>query len=143
MELWWAYILVGLACGIFSAAFGVGSGIIMVPTLVLVFALPQKSAQGVCLAVMVPMALVGAIRYKLNPDIDVNFTLVILLSIGAMVGAFIGAAIAGKVPAHMLRKAFAIVMIIAAVKMLLSNPIKKTPPPDPAEGNPDTSETRT
>ncbi len=143
MDLWWAYILVGLACGIFSAAFGVGSGIILVPTLVLVFALPQKSAQGVCLAVMVPMALVGAIRYKLNPDIDVNYITVVLLSIGAMVGAFIGAAIAGKVPAHILRKAFAIVMIIAAVKMLLSNPSKKSAAPDPAENKTTTTETRT
>ncbi len=26
-EWWWAYVLVGLACGTFGATFGVGSGI--------------------------------------------------------------------------------------------------------------------
>ena len=120
IDLWWAYLLAGLACGIFSATFGVGSGIILVPALVLIFSLPQKSAQGTCLAVMVPMALVGAIRYKLNPDINVDITVTILLSIGAVVGALIGSGIAAWAPASVLRKLFAIIMIVVGLKMLIS-----------------------
>jgi len=95
MEGWYFYVLLGLVCGVFSATFGVGSGIIMVPALVLMFSQPQKSAQGVCLAAMVPMALVGAMRYKLNPEIEVDMRLVGLLSVGAVVGAVIGSSIAG------------------------------------------------
>jgi uncharacterized membrane protein YfcA len=115
---WWAYIVVGLVCGVFSATFGVGSGIIMVPVLVLAFALPQKSAQGICLAVMVPMALVGALQYKMNPDIQVNTGAVILLAVGGMVGAYVGANLAAWLPAMTLRRLFAIVMIVAAVRLL-------------------------
>ena len=37
MDTWSVLIAAGVACGIFSALFGVGSGIIMVPLLVLVF----------------------------------------------------------------------------------------------------------
>ena len=111
MDLWWAYILVGLVCGIFSATFGVGSGIILIPALVLIFSLPQKSAQGICLAVMVPMALVGAVRYMLNPQIEVNLTIVAIVSVGAVVGAWIGAGIAGWVSAPILRKLFALIML--------------------------------
>lgn len=131
MEGWYLYILVGLACGIFSATFGVGSGIILVPTLVLIFALPQKSAQGVCLAVMVPMALAGAIRYKMNPDIRVDMWIVGLLAVGGVVGAVIGASIAGRVSGLMLRRMFAIIMIIAAVRMLMTPGLKPkaTAPP--------------
>jgi len=124
MELWWAYLLVGFGCGVFSATFGVGSGIIMIPALVLIFSLPQKSAQGVCLAAMVPMALVGAIRYKLNPEIEVNFVIVGVLSVGAVVGAWIGSSIAGWASAGALRKFIAIIMIVVAVKMLLTSPAK-------------------
>ena len=40
MDGWYLYIFVGLACGAFSATFGVGSGILMVPALVLIFSLP-------------------------------------------------------------------------------------------------------
>jgi uncharacterized protein len=132
MEAWYVILVVGLVCGIFSATFGVGSGIILIPTLVLLLSMPQKTAQGTCLAVMVPMALVGAISYKLNPQITVDLRITVLLAIGAVVGAVVGAAIAGWLPASTLRKGFAIVMIIAAIRMLMSSPkrgeAEKSPP---------------
>ena len=123
---WWTYILVGCIGGIFSATFGVGSGIILIPVLVLAFALPQKSAQGICLAVMVPMALVGAMKYKMNPDIDVSMVIVVLLAIGAVVGALIGASLAAWMSALTLRRLFAIVMIVAAGRLLTTKPKPRT-----------------
>ncbi len=129
MDNWWLYILIGLCCGIFGASFGVGSGIILVPVLAILFSFPQKSAQGMSLAVMVPLALMGAWRYYQNPDIDIRLGVVLFLSIGAVVGAFVGAKIAGLLPAYMLRKLFAIFLIIAAMKMLFFSPVKKTTPP--------------
>ena len=125
MEYWWGYLIAGLFCGAFSATFGVGSGIILIPTLVLIFTLPQKSAQGICLAAMVPMALVGAIRYRLNPAIEVNLNIVLLLAAGGVAGALIGSWLASVLPALTLRRLFALVMIVAAVRMLLSGPPKK------------------
>ena len=136
MESWCLFVLAGLICGIFSATFGVGAGIIMIPALVLLFSLPQKSAQGTCLAVMVPMALVGALRYKLNPQIELDIGVIGLLSVGAVAGAWIGASIAGWLPASVLRKLFALIMIAAAIKML-------TTPPAPKASNPETAETQT
>ncbi len=125
MEFWWGYLLLGIVCGIFSSVFGVGSGILLIPALVIIFSFPQKSAQGICLAVMVPMALVGAYRYKVNPDIEMNMVVVLLLAIGAMAGAVIGSQIAAWASGPVLRKLFACVMIIAAIKMLMvPNPKK-------------------
>ena len=126
MENWWLYILIGLCCGVFGASFGVGSGIILVPVLAIMFSFPQKSAQGMSLAVMVPLALMGAWRYYQNPEIDIRLGVVLFLSIGAVAGAFIGAKIAGFLPAHVLRRLFAVFLIIAAVKMLLFSPAPKT-----------------
>ena len=64
---WWVFILLGVCAGVLSGALGLGSGTILVPTLVLLFGFMQKSAQGMALAVMVPMALLGAFRYWKNP----------------------------------------------------------------------------
>ncbi len=128
-------MLAGLICGIFSATFGVGAGIIMIPVLVIVFSMPQKAAQGTCLAVMIPMAAVGALRYKLNPQIELDIGVIGLLCAGAVVGAWIGAGIADWLSPLVLRRLFAVIMIVAAVKMLASSPPKKTPKAEP-DGQP-------
>lgn len=76
---WWTFVIVGVAAGVLSGALGVGGGIVFVPVLASVFMLPQKSAQGTALAVMAPMALVGAIRYWQNPLIENNMLMVAFL----------------------------------------------------------------
>lgn len=121
-NLWWVLVLLGFVGGIISAALGVGSGIVFVPVLVMVFLLPQKAAQGTALAVMVPMAMLGAYRYWRNPEIDVNMAVVSLLTLGSLVGVLIGAEIASQLPAHWLRKAFAVLMVVAAIRMFSMPP---------------------
>ncbi len=125
-NVWWVLVLLGVAGGVVAGSLGVGGGIIFVPMLVIVFLLPQKAAQGTALAVMVPMALLGAIRYWRNPEIDVNLTTVSPLAVGALIGILIGTEIAYQLPGHWLRKAFALVMLIAAARMFFM-------PPRPAE----------
>ena len=114
---WWGYVLLGLAAGILSGTLGVGSGAIMVPALVLIMALPQKSAQGTSLAIMVPMVLTGALRYKLDADVSVSTMAVVLLVAGAIPGALLGSELAQRVPASVLRKLFAAFLIIIGAKM--------------------------
>jgi hypothetical protein len=128
---WWPYLLAGLICGIYSATFGVGGGTIMVPILVLIFGFAQKSAQGICLTMMVPMALAAAVRYKLNPNIEVDLQAAAILAIGGIIGAVIGAGIAGWVSGVVLRKMFAVIMIVIAIKMLIIKPEQTIEPTRP------------
>ena len=90
----------------------------MIPALV-ALAIPQKEAQGIALAVMVPMALMGAVRYKLNPDIEINMAIVGLLALTAVIGAFAGAGFAAYLSNTVLRKAFALFLVLVGCKMLL------------------------
>ena len=133
---WWMFVLVGLAAGVVSGALGVGSGIIFVPAMVIFFAVGQKSAQGTALAVMVPMSAVGAILYWRDPDVTINMAMVGLLAAGAVVGVIIGReALAARMPAHVLRKAFAVFMVVVAVKMFMMPPKRRAsadPPTRPA-----------
>ena len=45
----------GVCAGIVSGMLGVGSGTVIIPALALIMHLPQKPAQGMCLAAMIPM----------------------------------------------------------------------------------------
>ena len=119
---WWIFIVMGVCAGVISGALGLGGGIILVPTLVLLYGCEQKSAQGMALAVMVPMALLGAVRYWRNPEIEFNGALTALIICGALVGTLAGTELAYRLPSHILRKAFAIFLIVAAVKMLIISP---------------------
>jgi len=119
---WWMFVLLGLFAGVVSGGLGLGSGAIVVPTLVLVFSFQQKSAQGTALAVMVPMTLLGALRYWQNPNIEMNFAVIGLIVLGAFVGVLIGTDLAGRLPGHTLRKIFAVVLAIVALKMFTASP---------------------
>jgi len=129
------FIVLGLFAGIVSGGLGLGSGAIVVPTLVLVFAFQQKSAQGTALAVMVPMTLLGALRYWRNPDIDINFSVIGLIVLGAFFGVLIGTELAGRLPGHTLRKVFAVVLAIVAVKMFTASPPPRQPVPGLSRNN--------
>jgi uncharacterized membrane protein YfcA len=114
---WWAFILLGVCAGVISGTLGLGSGTIVIPTLVLVWGLGQKSAQGTALAVMVPMALLGALRYWENPEIKLSGVIIVLIVLGALAGVLIGTALASRLPEHALKKIFAIFLALVALKM--------------------------
>ncbi len=118
---WWVFILFGIGAGVLSGALGLGSGIILIPTLVLVCSFEQKSAHGTALAVMVPMTLLGALRYWKNPEIELNAVIIALIVFGALAGVLVGTELAGRLPGHVLRKVFAAVLVIAAVRMFMTS----------------------
>ncbi len=132
---WWVFVILGICAGVLSGVLGLGSGIILVPTLVLLCGFGQKSAQGMALAVMVPMALLGALRYWKNPEIDIHALSVGLIICGALVGVLAGTELAFRVPNHILRKVFAAVLVIVAIKMFMTS----AKPGQPSLDNPDTS----
>lgn len=116
---WWFFVFLGICAGVLSGALGLGAGIILVPTLVLLCDYEQKSAQGMALAVMVPMVMVGALRYWKNPEIEMNVTIIGLIILGALAGVLAGTELASRLPSHILRKVFATVLLLVAVKMFV------------------------
>ncbi|MDH3346062.1 MAG: sulfite exporter TauE/SafE family protein [Kiritimatiellaceae bacterium] len=119
MEHWYLFLLAGLLAGIVSSLFGVGAGIVMVPLLTLGFAFGQKSAQGTALMVMIPMVIVGALRYKLNPDIEINMTVSGFMAIGGVVGAIIGSQLVFNISPIVLKRMFGVFIILAGINILL------------------------
>jgi uncharacterized membrane protein YfcA len=118
---WWVFVVLGIGAGLMGGALGLGGGTVIVPTLVLICSFTQKSAQGTALAVMVPMALVGALRYWRNPAIEMNAQPVVLIICGALVGVLMGTELASRLPGHVLRKIFAAVLVIVAIRMFITS----------------------
>jgi uncharacterized membrane protein YfcA len=132
----WFFVVLGIGAGIISGTLGLGSGTIVIPALVLLFGFGQKNAQGTALAVMVPMALVGAIRYWRNPEIEMNALPVGLIICGALVGVLVGTELAFRLPEHILIKVFAIFLIIVAVRMFTCSSKSLKSDADNSLGNP-------
>jgi uncharacterized protein len=118
-------ILVGVAAGMLSGLVGVGGGIIIVPALVYFIGFSQKTAQGTSLAlIMLPVGIFGVIQYYKQGHVD--YRIVGLLAIGFLVGSFFGSKLALTISQETLKKVFAVLMIIIAIKMLFLDKPKKT-----------------
>jgi uncharacterized membrane protein YfcA len=113
--------LVGLVAGVASAMFGVGGGIVVVPALLWLDPFGRgfdvKLAVGTSLAMIVPTAIVGV--WRKVPAGHVDFRVAALLAAGAVVGAVVGAWIAHEMPSAWLKKAFAGVLAVVAVKLFV------------------------
>ncbi len=111
-------LLIGLLGGILSGLLGVGGATLTIPAMVYLLKLDQKVAQGTSLALlMIPVTIFAVINYYKNNLI--NKQVLLLLIISFPIGAFIGSYIAIKLPSFVLKKIFAIFLIIVAIKMLL------------------------
>jgi uncharacterized membrane protein YfcA len=110
-------VLIGLVAGFFSALFGVGGGIVIVPLLLLVAAFPERKATGTSLAAIGVIALVGTIAYGVRGE--VHFDDAALVGLPAAAGAVAGVAVQQRVPARALAYAFAVLLAVVGVLMLL------------------------
>ena len=115
---WWLIMLIGLVAGVLSGSLGVGSGIIVVPALVILFHCPQKSAQGMALALMVPMAALAVLQYTRTPGVHLQWSAVGLLGAGALLGVLAGTRIMAQVPEAWLQRGFGVFLLVVAVRML-------------------------
>ena len=117
-------ILVGIAAGILGGLVGVGGGIIIVPALVYFIGFSQKTAQGTSLGlIMLPVGILGVLQYYKQGHVD--FKVVGMLAVGFLLGSYFGSKVALSLSQETVKKIFAILMIVIAVKMLFFDKEKK------------------
>jgi len=110
-------IAIGLGAGVLSGLFGIGGGLLIVPTLVLL-GLSQREATGTSLAaLLMPVAILGVMEYARRNEIKVHYAVGIAL--GLFVGAYFGAHWAGKISNATLQRGFGALLVIAAVRFLV------------------------
>lgn len=110
-------MLIGLAAGFFSALFGVGGGIIIVPLLLLVFALEARVATATSLAAIGITAVSGVIAYAFHGDIRVGYAALVGLPAAASVAG--ATAVQQRLKTRTLELAFAAFLVAVAVWLFL------------------------
>lgn len=111
-------ILIGLAAGVLGGMVGVGGGIVIVPALMYFLAFSQHEAQGNSLALMLfPVGILGVLNYYKKGYVDFRYAG--LLAIGFVVGSYLGSRFSLSLPQLTVKKVFAVVMLLVALKMLL------------------------
>ncbi len=110
-------IAVGILVGFFSSMVGIGGGLILVPILIAFYGFNQHTAQGTTLALLsLPVAAVGAFNYYKNGHVD--WKVAIILAIGFVIGGYFGSNLAVNISGSILKKFFAVVMLVMATKYL-------------------------
>jgi uncharacterized membrane protein YfcA len=110
-------VLIGLAAGFFSALFGVGGGIVVVPLLVVFLAYEVRPATATSLAAIVLIAVVGTIAYGIRGEVEPEYGA--LVGLPAAGGAVLGAMLQQRISSRRLVLAFAALLVAVAVTLLL------------------------
>jgi hypothetical protein len=110
-------LTIGIVAGVMSGVLGIGGATILVPAMVYFLKINQTTAQGTSLWIIIPTALSGAIVYARHQQ--VNFPLVILMALGAIIGAWLGASLAQTLPQGLLRKLFGFFFVVVGLQMIL------------------------
>ena len=107
-------IVLGLAAGVLAGMFGVGGGILFVPTLI-ALGLNQHEAIGTSLLAIVPTVLVGTWRQSRYGN--VRWRAAAIIGAAAAASAQGGVALAEALPASTLRRLFAGLLVLVAVQV--------------------------
>jgi uncharacterized protein len=114
----WSLLLaggLGLAGGVLAGLFGVGGGILFVPTLTLVLGLTQLHAEASSLLAILPASIIGAWRQTRYGN--VRWRPALILGIAAVAGVQAGVQIAESLPQDTLRRLFGVLVLLVAAQV--------------------------
>ena len=111
-------VIIGLAAGALSGMFGIGGGLIIVPSLVFFLGMTQHGAQGTSLGLMLlPVGILAAWNYWKVGNLNIQYGLIIALTF--VVGGYFGSKISLGLDEVLLKRIFGVLMLVVAVKMIL------------------------
>jgi uncharacterized protein len=107
-------LVLGIAAGVFAGMFGVGGGILFVPTLV-ALGLGQLEAQATSLLAILPTVAAGAWNQHRYGNLRVRAA--VAVGLASVAGVLVGAAIAVELPETTLRRLFAVLLLVVAARL--------------------------
>ena len=105
----------GLVAGVLAGLFGVGGGILFVPTLALVLGLTQLHAEATSLLAILPTAAAGVWRQRAYGN--VRWRPALILGVAAIAGVEGGVQLAEALPEHALRRLFGALMLVVSAQI--------------------------
>lgn len=113
-----APFLVGMAVGILTVIMGIGGGFIIVPAMIYLLGMPASVVVGTSLFQIVFVTAATTLLHAVNSQ-TVDIVLAVLLLLGGVVGAQLGARAAQKLPGEQLRLALSVVVLAVAIRLFV------------------------
>ena len=113
-------VVAGVGIGIVAALMGVAGGELLIPTIVLLFAVDIKIAGSLSLAVSLPTMLVAFARYSRDNSFTVlaaNKTFMLAIAGGSIAGTLLGGLLLGVVPNAALIPLLVALLLASAIKV--------------------------
>jgi uncharacterized membrane protein YfcA len=110
-------VFIGFVAGLFSALFGVGGGIVIVPLLVGIAAFGAREATATSLGAIVVTASAGVVVYALRGEVDPGYAA--LVGIPGMAGALIGTTAQQRISTRTLTLLFAGFLAVVGVWLIV------------------------
>jgi len=110
-------ILLAFFGGLASGLLGIGGGAVLVPIMVLVLLMPIHVAVATSMFTMILTSLSGVAQHFALGNVNIEFAL--LIAVGSVFGAQLGAYTSKRVSGRNLRRIFAVVLIIVSVQMII------------------------
>ncbi|HXF97622.1 MAG TPA: sulfite exporter TauE/SafE family protein [Gaiellaceae bacterium] len=108
-------LALGLSAGVLAGMFGVGGGILFVPTLV-ALGLGQLEAQATSLLAILPTVAAGAWNQRRYGNLRARAALVV--GVSSVAGVEVGARLATSMPEDVLRRLFALLLFAVAAQLV-------------------------
>ncbi|GAA1142978.1 putative membrane protein YfcA [Kitasatospora gansuensis] len=113
-------VVAGFGIGVVAAIMGVAGGELLIPTIVLLFAVDIKTAGSLSLLVSLPTMLVAFARYSRDGSfavLDANLRFTMVTAAGSVTGAVLGGLLLGVFPDLVLIPALAVILLVSAAKL--------------------------
>lgn len=117
-------IICGILTNLMSAIFGIGGGVLMVPTLHTLFPeIPLQMVAATSLTIVMGTALINLISFH-KQQIKINMRSMLLWSVGMIIGVQAGFEASFLVADWIIITVFVVTLLILALKTFLSSPFK-------------------
>lgn len=117
MQILWI-ALIGIFGGIMSGLLGVGGGLIFVPLMTFFLGFTIHQAVGTSLLIIIPTSIVGVWVHASQNHVQVKTAL--LIASFAILGAWLGSHLSGKIDPLLLKRIFAAFLVLIALKLAFS-----------------------
>lgn len=110
----------GIGIGIFSSMLGVAGGELIIPTIILVFAIDIKLAGSLSLAISIPTIVIGLFKYRSQQrlkEVQSEGRFMVSMASGSILGAFIGSNLLRYVSNSLLYLILGTILLLSALKL--------------------------
>ena len=110
-------VTIATAAGAFSAMFGVGGGVVIVPLLIAWFGYGEREATGTSLLAIVGIGALAALGQGLHGNVDLVKGL--LVGVPAVGGVVAGTSLQQRLPERAISLLFAILLVVVATELMV------------------------